>query len=273
MKKIIISSVIILVSLFLSGCIEIQTKVNVNKDGSGTVEETVLMSNEMVQMVNEFITGFASDTTQPEEFKLYKEEDLKKRETELGEGVKFVTGSEIKTESKEGYKVLYSFADLNKLKIDQSPDSRIPDDVSGDTVMDKNYFTFSFNKGNTSEVKINMPLTPKDEEENEIETEVEAVEDSAKEGDLSEMKFFLKDLSISMVVNVNGEIVETNADHYQGSEVTLFNLNFGELLDNAQKLEELTKINYNNLKELKEVMKDIPGIKIETNDPVVIKFR
>ena len=273
MNKILKPLVIVLVSLFLSGCIEIQTKVNINNDGSGTVEETVMMSNEMIQMLNEFITGFASDTTQPEEFKLYKEEDLKKRETDLGEGVKLVSGSEIKTESKEGYKVLYSFADLNKLKIDQSPDSRIPDDVSGDEVKDKNYITFSFNKGNTSEVKINMPLSQKDEEGNEIETEVEAEEDSVKEGDLSEMKFFLKDLSISLIVEVNGEIVETNADHHEGSEVTLFNLNFGELLDNAQKLEELTKINPNSLKELKEVMKDIPGIKIETNDPVVIKFR
>jgi hypothetical protein len=272
MKKILIPFVIILISLFLSGCIEIQTKVTINNDGSGTLEETVLMSNEMVQMVNEFITGFASDTTQPDEFKLYKEEDLKKRESELGEGVKLVSGTEIKTESKEGYKVIYSFEDLNKLKIDQSPASRVPDDASGVEAEEKNYITFSFNKGNTSEIKINMPLTQKDEEENEIETEVDAEEDSTKQSDLSEMKFLLKDLSINMVVNVNGEIVETNADHLNGSEVTLFKLNFGELLDNPQKLEELQKSNY-NFKELKEIMKNIPGIKIETNDPVVIKFR
>jgi mevalonate kinase len=87
------------------------------------------------------------------------------------------------------------------------------------------------------------------------------------------MKFFLKDLSFSLIVDINGEIVETNADYIQNSQITLFNLNFGELLDNQQKLEELKKINPNNLKELKELMKDIPGIKIETNDPVVIKFR
>jgi hypothetical protein len=87
------------------------------------------------------------------------------------------------------------------------------------------------------------------------------------------MKFFLKDLSFSLIVDINGEIVETNADYIQNSQITLFNLNFAELLDNQQKLEELKKINPNNLKELKELMKDIPGIKIETNDPVVIKFR
>ena len=115
-----------------------------------------------------------------------------------------------------------------------------------------------------------MPKTEKDEKENEIKTETET--DSVKESDLSEMKFLLKDMSISMIVNVNGEIVESNADNQNESEITLFNLNFGELLNNTQKLKELQKSNY-NLKELKEVMKDIPGIKIETNDPVVIKFK
>ena len=84
MKKVLLSFVIVIVLLFLSGCIEIQTKVSVNKDGSGTVEEMVLMSNEMIKMMNEFMSGFASDTAKPEEFKLYKEEDLKERHQILG---------------------------------------------------------------------------------------------------------------------------------------------------------------------------------------------
>ncbi len=258
-----------LVSLFISGCIEIQTKVNVNKDGTGTVEETVMMSKETIQMFNEFMAGFSSDSTQPEKFELYKEDDLRKKENDMGEGVKFVSGSEIKTDSKEGYKVIYSFSDLSKLKINQSPDSKIPDDLTGVEVKEKEYTTFSFAKGNTSEIKINLPDIKKDKNEDKVETE----KDSLSNENLSQMKFLLKDLSISLVVEVNGEITETNADYREGSDVTLFKLSFGDLLENTQKLEELNKINPNNLKELKELMKDIPGIKIETNDPVVIKFR
>lgn len=270
MKIIINPLVVLFTCLILAGCIEIETKVNINKDGSGTLEETVLMSTEMIQMLNEFMTGFTDDTTQVEKFKLYKEDDLKKRELDLGEGVTLLSGSEIKTDTKEGYKVTYSFSDLNKLRIDQSPDSRIPDDGSGLDVKEKNYVTFSFKKGNTSEIKINLPDVKKDEED---ETESDAEIDSVNDGDISQMKFLLKDLSFSLVVNVNGEIVETNADYLQDSEITLFKLSFGELLDNQEKLEELKKINPDNLKELKEIMKDIPGIKIETNDPVVIKFK
>ncbi len=262
--------VLILFSILISGCIELSTKININPDGSGTVEETVLMSIEMVQMLNEFMTGFAGDSAKPEEFKLYKEEDLKGRAPEMGEGVEFFSGSEIKTENKEGYKVVYSFSDLNKLRIDQSPDSRIPDDASGGELKEKKYVTFNFTKGNIAEVKINMPEVQKDEEEDE---ESEVKEDSISDNDLSQMKLFMKDLSISLIVEVNGEITETNAVHNEGSEVTLFSLNFSELLNNTQKLKELSKINPNNLKELREVVKDIPGVKIEINDPVMIKFR
>ena len=269
MIKILKQLMVLLFTLSFTGCIQIETKVNVNKDGSGTVEETVLMTNEMVQMLNEFISGFASDSAETEEFKLYNEEDLKNKEAELGEGVKLVSGSEYKTENKQGYKVVYSFSDLSKLKIDQSPDSRIPDNATGVEVKEKGFVTFNFSKGGVSELKINLPQPEKDEEENEFETE----EDSLNDGDISEMKFLLKDLSFSLIVNINGEITETNADYREGSNITLFKLNFGELLDNTQKLQELKRINPNNYKELKEIMKDIPGIKIETNDPVVIKFR
>lgn len=263
---------VVLISFTLSGCIELNTKININPDGSGTVEETVLMGAEMVKMLNEFMTGFASDTAKPEEFKLYNEEDLKNRAAEMGEGVKFVSGSEIKAENKEGYSVIYSFSDINKLKIDQSPDSKIPDDGSGIELQEKEYVTFNFTKGSVSEVQIKMPIKDENAEE-ETENDNEAESDSTFEKDLSEMKFFMKDLSISIVVNINGEITETNALHREGSLVTLFSLNFGELLNNADKLKELSKINPNNIKELNEVVKDIPGVKIDISDPVVIKFQ
>ncbi|RPI75801.1 MAG: hypothetical protein EHM47_01610 [Ignavibacteriales bacterium] len=205
MKKISKTLFVILVSLFLGGCIQIETKVNLNNDGSGTVEETVLMGNEMVQMLNEFIAGFSSDTTQPEEFKIYNEEDLKEREAEFGEGVTLLSSSVYETETQQGYKVVYSFSDISKLKIDQSPDSRIPDDASGIEVKEKNYVTFSFNKGDISELTIDLPEPEKDDEETGEEFETEDTLNN--DGDISELQFLLKDLSFSLIINVNGMLL------------------------------------------------------------------
>ncbi len=261
-------------AMFLTGCLQIETKVNVNKDGSGTIEETVLMSNEMVQMFNEFISGFADDSTETEEFNLFKEEELKSKVSDLGEGVTYVSGSEYKTDNKQGYKVLYSFTDINKLQIDQSPDSKIPEDTGVET-KEKSYVKFSFDKGDIPQLKIIMPEPKKDEEkENESNDEnMETESDSTNDEQLAQMQFLLKDLSFLLTVNVNGDIVESNADYVEGSNVTLFKVNFGELLETPEKLKEMEKMNPNDLKELKDIMKDIPGIKIETNDPVIIKFR
>lgn len=272
MKRILGLFLIAASAAFISGCIQLQTKITVKKDGSGTLEETVLMSKEMINMMNQFIMGFADDSSKGEEFNLYNEEDLKNRTSELGEGVTFISGTEIKDKENEGYKVVYSFSDLNKLRIDENPDSRIPDDAGNVVTEDKEYITFNFKSGDISEVIIKMPLKPEETKEEE-DREIETPQDSLAEADISRMKFFLKDFSISLTVDIEGEIVETNSDYHQGSEITLFNVNFGELIDNTQKLEELKKINPDNIMELKEIMKDIPGIKIETSDPVVIKFR
>ena len=73
----------------LSGCLQVNTKVNLNRDGSGTIEETVVMKNEMINMMKQFTMSF--DSTKSEEFNMFNEEELKSKESNFGEGVKYVS--------------------------------------------------------------------------------------------------------------------------------------------------------------------------------------
>ena len=266
MKKILSIAIIFVVVLAFAGCINVKTKINVNKDGSGTVEETVLMSTEMVQMLKQFISGFAGDSTNVEEFSLYNEEDLKNRASDFGKGVQFLGGEVLKKEGREGYISRYSFENLNELKFDQNPSNVMPEEMESSQQEQKEYIIFSFFKGDESEIIINMPPASKEIKDINLNT------DSSDISDLSRIKSLMKDLQISLVVEVNGEITGTNANYVDGSSVTLFDLDFSALLDDTEKLEEIKKINPNNLQDLKEIIKDIPGISIETNNPVKIKF-
>jgi hypothetical protein len=47
------------VLLMLAGCFQTSTVVRVNPDGSGTVEETMLLSKKMVAQMIEMVKGFA----------------------------------------------------------------------------------------------------------------------------------------------------------------------------------------------------------------------
>ena len=256
-------------SFLLSGCLEVNTTIKVNVDGSGTVEETVFMSNEIVKMIKEFSSSFDSTET-GEEFTLYNETELKDKAAKMGEGVEYISSNKITEKTKEGYKAIYSFKDIKKLKIDQNPTSRIPENPEAQMEQTKEYLTFGFMKGKPSEITINIP-SPKGD--NETEEAVESQDSiNSDSTDLSEFKYFLKDFSFSLNIQVDGTISSTNATYVEGSNVTLFSINFGELLENAEKLKKLQKSNFQNLEQVKEIIKDIPGIKIETNSPVNIKF-
>jgi hypothetical protein len=52
----------------------------------------------------------------------------------------------------------------------------------------------------------------------------------------------------------------------------LLDIDFGELFKNKESLEMLKKNPPDNLEEMKEIVENVPGMKIELQRPVFIKF-
>ena len=48
----------IIFSIFLTGSLQVSTTVNLNKDGSGTIEEIFVMKTEVINMMKEFAMAF-----------------------------------------------------------------------------------------------------------------------------------------------------------------------------------------------------------------------
>ena len=61
--------------ILLSGCLKVETTINVNTDGSGTIVETVMLSSEFADMIEEFSQSF-DENAEKEEFSLFNEEDV-----------------------------------------------------------------------------------------------------------------------------------------------------------------------------------------------------
>jgi hypothetical protein len=101
---------VLLPVIFISGCIQVNTKVNLIKDGSGTIEETFLMKSSVVNMMKEFVLTF--DSTKTDEFNMFNENELKDKASNYGEGVKYKSGEKFSVEGYEGYKVFYSFSPI-----------------------------------------------------------------------------------------------------------------------------------------------------------------
>ncbi len=267
MNSLKISFLVLLPVILFSGCLKVDTKVIINKDGSGTIEEQVLMSDAVVSMMNEFMSSFQDSTNTPEEFKLFKESELKDKAAEYGMGVKFVSGEEVKKKGWQGYKAIYSFEDLNKIKMETDPNRKVEMGMD-DSAEQNEYFNFKFIPGDISELIIDRPeLETGGEEETYKESE-------SDEEELDENLIKMMDgMSVTISLVINGDIVETNATFVDGSKVTLLDIDFGDLLKNENSLELLKKNPPKNLDGMKEIIKNVPGIKLELQKPVSIKFR
>lgn len=120
-------ALIIVAILGVSGCIQVEKLVKLKADGSGTVEETVVMSKEVVAQMKQMSGGLGAlgggekpaGEAHPQGFKLLDEKKLKEATTKMGEGVTFVSATPVTTPKGEGYTAIYAFTDITKLRVNQ----------------------------------------------------------------------------------------------------------------------------------------------------------
>lgn len=262
----------LMISVLFAGCLQVDTKVNLNKDGSGTIEETVVMKNSVIQMFKEFAVMF--DSTKNEEFQMFKEDELKTKAANYGEGVTYVSGKKYLTEGYEGYKVVYAFKDINKVKLSTSPDDKMPlgDEESG-VVMndgDEDVLKFNFTKGSPSVLIVEFPKPQADENSGQ---ETESVEDSSmNQENLDKLTEMFDGLKMNLTFNFDSGIEETDASFVDGNKVTVMQIDFSEILKNKDILEKLEKSKPETMEQFHELVGDLEGIKVEFKDKITVKF-
>ena len=113
MKKITTLLTFTLLTLFIAGCLQVETTVKVETDGSGTINEKVLFSTTFVNMMKDFAQAF-QDSASTEGFSMFSEEEIIADAQNYGKNVEYVTHELINTDNWEGYQVVYSFDDMPK---------------------------------------------------------------------------------------------------------------------------------------------------------------
>ena len=270
MKKLILIPVFVSLSLLFSGCLQVETTLFVKKDGSGTINEKVMFSKTFVNMMKEFAQAF-QDSTSNEEFKFYEDENIIADAKNYGENVNYVSHEKISNDKWEGYQAVYSFDDVTKLKISPDPDSKI--DLDGESDMeqdDEDYYYFKFVKGNTPQLIIDRPDIDLNLQESENEDSTESEQNDFEEGE--EFLKMMEGMKIDIAVEVEGDIVSTNATNVEGSRITLFQMDFGEMMKNKEGFKEFKKNEPKNIDELKQYLNKLSGIKLEVEKPINIKF-
>ena len=274
MSRLVRPGIAVLALLCMVGCMQVDSLVKIKPDGSGTIEETVLMSREFIKQMEAMTSqmGAKQGEGASKGFNVFDQEEVKKKAGAMGEGVAYVSSKKVTVGDKEGYRVCYAFTDINKVKLNQNPGDKVPSSGPGNKEKKGEFIRFQFTRGNPATLIVRMPARkPGDKPEFSQKPKPEQGQDADMAmGMMSQM---LKGMKITVAVEVEGAIVETNATHRQGSRITLMEMEFDKLIENQEKFKEFARSKPESLEEAKKIMKDLPGIKVEFNEEVRIRFR
>lgn len=260
-----------LASLLTTGCISSTTIIKVQPDGSGTIEQT-MMAN--LQAMKTMLSGLDPQGTSSAPG-IASEADLKRAAERMGKGVRVVSTEPVKVGGFEGARAVFAFDDIRELRVDQDPGGASEMMPSSGPTADPVTFGLTRRADGTSVLTVTMadpPETPATEA-----GEAGGMMPSNALADpqmLAMIKGMFEGFRVSIEVEVDGEILETNADHVAGSRVTLLEIDLGALFEDEAALKALEgKIGPGaSVSELRPYMKNLKGLKI--NDPVVtIEFR
>jgi len=259
-------------ALALTSCVELSSLITVNKDGSGTIEETVLMGAQLQAMVASIPPAqegadvgdnpaAALGSLVPNKAKA--EENAKK----YGEGVTVKSVEEVTLpDGRGGAKVTYSFTDINKVKYQPGHAQAENQGVKQEPV------TFALSG---DELKVKVPQGNADNVEKPNAEDIKKMQE-IDPAQMAMMKPMFAGMRFAFTVKAASGIASSDATHQDGDTVTLMDVQVEKLLDNADTLKKLATIMEDgepDPKKLAEEFKGIEGIKAEEKEEVTIKLK
>ena len=279
----IVSLVIFLFSL--AGCINTESVVQLNADGTGRIVEKTLMSKLFVEQMAALFKGMGdqlggntTDSGTSKGLDLFSEDKARKRAAQFGEGVTFVSSKKISDANWEGLESVYAFRDIRKVHLSErhqpsaTPEADSPESDKGSQT------TFGFVRlpnGNSLLTVITPPLEKKEKsEEKDSEDSTDPLVASTNPPPDTEafIKMF-EGFRIMSAIEVQGTVVKTTIPYQTGSRLTLLEIDFSQLLGNEAMLKELQALKPKTLEEAKALLKEVKGIKIPLDSRMLVEFR
>ena len=251
-----------------SGCINSTSLIKVKPDGSGTLEQTMLVN---MAALKGLMAGMGAGQTK-ESGGVLNEAEFKRSGERMG--MRPVSLTPMTEGGFQGAKAIYAFDDITKVRVDQDPQ------LGGRTAgappgaqASSNPITFGLaRQGATSVLTIKV-------DEKAADTATARAQDapsieSIDPAMMQMIKTMFDGFRILIDLEVDGKIVKTNADYVTGSRITLLEVDMAGVFADEAKLKALqSKVQPGaSISELRPYLKDIKGVKV--NHPALtIEFR
>lgn len=280
MRKVTLLAFAAAVMTLLTGCFSTSWIIDLQQDGSGTLEMEYRIDTKVIEMMQSM--GDAEDGNTPQSSAdLIDREEMETLAANMGEGVRYVSAEPL-PESGEffGYRALFEFDDINTLGIDpmEGAPEQEPGEMGGGPEENGEEepapFTFSFTPGRTAELVVMMAQDEEDETDADSadagpESESDPQEDQAM---AQMMKPYFRTMSFLVQVKVQGNIRETNASYRDGNTITLMDMDMAKIIDDQELFSKV--VNSESMNDEQMLAKlEKAGVRIEQKERITVTFR
>ena len=277
-KSVLMVFLLALVGILISGCMQIAQEVKVNRDGTGTMVETVKFSPSVMEIIKGFTKGMMNlgekksgqEKISRENF--FPEEQFKEKAKQMGQGVEFLS-REVKDfeEGMVGYVATYKISNIGKFTLNPREEEIMKKPGTNTPT------TFHFNKGTrSSSLRIRQHFV-EDEKKIEEKIERETREQESVQPDqeqLAQLTEMMKGMRMQIVIECGEEIETTNADWWDKNRIILLDFDAEQLFSHPDKLQMLSQMEKPKTKQdFKKLLQGMEGIKFDLNEEIEVKFR
>jgi hypothetical protein len=260
-------------ALACGACLQSTVLIKVNGDGSGTIEQGLLMTGTALAQLRSFAAlGNGAKPVDP-----FSEAQMRANAASIGPTVTYLSSTPIKTEEGEGRNIIYAFTDINQLRINQQPPTpgglttRTPDDAARRQAV---LFALERQPNGNALLRITMPTPQATMMPMMPATPVPDADGKAKSKltpeQLAMAKQMFAGMRIAIAVEPEGRLVSATSPFIDGQRVTLVDVDFDQILKEDGALARLQSVR--SVEEANTVLKDIPGLKICLEREITIEF-
>jgi hypothetical protein len=265
MKRFIAHVGAVAASLLLSACFEMSSVVTVNKGGTGTIEETALVGAQLKAMMGSLGDQGGGAQGGPNLKDLVPDRaKAEERAKKLGEGVTVKSHEPVKMpDGREGVKVVYAVADINKLKYQ-------PFDAKGPEGAENKPITFALN-GNTLNVSM-----PPDKPKDKPAADKPKMPAEQMQAQMAMMKPMFAGMRMAVQIKGGSGIASSDASNLSGDTVTIMDIQFDKIMEKPEvfgKFMQTADDKDMTPAKAAETFKGVDGIKVEGKEKISIKLK
>mgnify|MGYP000012812206 FL=1 len=270
MKRLLASLLALTAVLVTPSCLEYETNITLNQDGSGTITEETVFNAQIIGMLE--MTALQGGQGNGGQAKsplnaLKDPEKAKAKAKDYGEGVTFVKIEEIARNGGKGVRVTYKFADINKVSINPgegltnltpSPATEAKEVGTATT------FTFADNKLSI--------ISPDVDTEKARNTADDLEIPDPPDPQAAQMMQMLKGMKMTSKITAAPGIANTDATFQSGDTITLYEMDLDKILANPEGLNAMKGIDMSDRTKAAAALSKIKGVKAETKEKVTVEL-